>query len=590
MKTISRVWQYGARYKWYAVGTFGCAVLATLAGLVLPQATQGVIDDVIGTQDYEALLPYALFVAGAFLVRDLFNSLRIRLNNSFEQRVIFDLRSDLYNVLQRLPLPWYDNRSTGDVVTRVEGDVMDMERVLIDGIEQGLVAILQVLIVGVILFWKDAWLASLVLLPIPVLFGGGLWFTLTAHRRWAESRRATSAMNSLLVDNVQGVRQIKSYAREETEFGRFQEKASAVRRATMKVMHIWATYNPSMMFFTSLGSVIVLYFGGLQVMEGNGLTKGEFVGFLLYVGMFYEPIGRLHQLNQLFQQGRAAGDRVFEVLDTEEEPYLPNGEFLHLPKRNELKGRVTYEGVGFSYREDLPVLQGINLTVEPGQTMALVGQTGAGKSTIMSLLPRFYECSPGRITIDGVDIAKVPLAELRRHIGFVSQESFLFNGTVGDNLRFGNPSASQKDLETAALAANAHEFIAALPEGYDTHVGERGVKLSVGEKQRVSIARALLKNPPILILDEATASVDTATEQLIQSALNRLLQGRTSFVIAHRLSTIRHADQILVMRDGRLAEQGKHEELVAADGIYAHLCSVQGMELISDADFDRIYQ
>lgn len=589
MKTITRVWQYGARYKWYALGTFACAVLATLSGLVLPQATQWIIDDVITTGDVEALLPYALFVAGAFLARDIFNSLRIRLNNSFEQRVIFDLRSDLYDVLQRLPLHWYDNRSTGDVVTRVEGDVMDMERVLIDGIEQGLVAILQVLIVGVILFWKDAYLAALVLIPIPILVAGGTWFTLTAHKRWAASRKATSEMNSLLVDNVQGVRQIKSYAREETEFARFQEKASALRRAMMKLMHIWATYNPSMMFFTSLGSVIVLYFGGLQVIDGGGLSKGEFVGFLLYVGMFYEPIGRLHQLNQLFQQGRAAGDRVFEVLDVEPETYQPVGEALSLP--TPLKGKVTYENVGFSYREDLPVLHDINLTAEPGQTVALVGQTGAGKSTIMSLLLRFYEANnTGRIAIDGVDISKVPLAELRRHIGLVSQESFLFNGTVGDNLRFGSPSASHKDLETAAMAANAHEFISELPEGYDTNVGERGVKLSVGEKQRISIARALLKNPPILILDEATASVDTATEQLIQGALNRLLRGRTSFVIAHRLSTIRHADQILVMRDGRIAEHGKHDDLVAADGIYAHLCAVQGMEVINDADFERIYR
>jgi len=586
MKTISRVWRYGARYKWFAVGTFACAVIATLSGLVLPQATQWIIDDAIKPRDYGALLPLALFVAGAFLARDVFNSLRIRLNNMFEQRVIFDLRSDLYNVLQRLPLGWYDNRSTGDVVTRVEGDVQDMERVLIDGIEQGLVAVLQALIVGVILFAKNWWLALLVLLPMPVLAGGAAWFTVTAHRRWSKVRKATSAMNSLLVDNVQGVREIKSYAREQREYGRFQDKASTLRKEWIKIMHIWATYNPSMMFFTSLGSVIVLYFGGVAVINGDGLSEGEFVSFLLYVGMFYEPIGRLHQLNQLFQQGRAAGDRVFEVLDTEQEQYDPEGEPAKL---KEVTGRVVYEGVGFSYREDVEVLHGVDITAEPGQTVALVGHTGAGKSTIINLLLRFYETTKGRITIDGVNIARLPLTELRKHVGLVSQESFLFNGTVRENLRFGNPEADEEALIAAATAANAHAFIEALPEGYDTNVGERGVKLSVGEKQRISIARALLKDPPILILDEATASVDTATEQLIQTALNSLLQGRTSFVIAHRLSTIRHADQILVMRDGRVAERGRHEELLAADGIYAHLCQVQGMDLISDTDFERIY-
>ncbi|MEM1057755.1 MAG: ABC transporter ATP-binding protein [Verrucomicrobiota bacterium] len=587
MKTISRVWRYGARYKWFAIGTFACAVIATLSGLVLPQATQWIIDDAIKVGDYDALLPLALLVAGAFLARDVFNSIRIRLNNSFEQRVIFDLRSDLYDTLQRLPLGWYDNRSTGDVVTRVEGDVADMERVLIDGIEQGLVALLQAVIVGVILFLKNWWLALLTLLPMPLLAAGAAWFTFTAHRRWKKVRAATSAMNSLLVDNVQGVRQIKSYARERREFGHFQERARTLRREWMKVMHIWATYNPSMMFFTSLGSVIVLYFGGLAVMDGEGLTEGEFVSFLLYVGMFYEPIGRLHQLNQLFQQGRAAGDRVFEVLDTAAERYEPVGEPAELAK---VRGEVVYEDVGFAYREDVTVLDGINITARPGETLALVGHTGAGKSTIINLLLRFYETTRGRITIDGVDIARLPLMELRRHIGLVSQESFLFNGTVRENLLFGRPGADEEAVLAAAAAANAHGFISALPEGYDTNVGERGVKLSVGEKQRISIARALLKDPPILILDEATASVDTATEQLIQSALNQLLRGRTSFVIAHRLSTIRHADQILVMRDGQVAESGRHEELLATGGIYAHLCSVQGMDRIGDTDFERIYQ
>ena len=573
MHTIGRVWHYAKRYPWLATGTLGCAILTTLAGFVFPKATGLIIDRVIIPGRPNLLLPYVLFIAGAFFVRDLMNALRIQLNNVFEQHVIFDIRNDLYDALQRLPLRWYDQRATGDLMTRVGEDVTSMERVLIDGIEQGVVALLQMIGVGIFLFTLNIRLACWMLLPVPFLAAGALWYTLTAHRRYRIQRRATSAMNALLLDNLQGIRQIKSYAREPQEARHFAEKADDVRHGSLTVMRAWSYYNPSMAFFGSLGAVIVLYVGGLDVLRGTGFSQGDLVMFLLFVAMFYDPVGRLHQLNQLLQAGRAAGERVFEIMDAARENYDVSAAVPTRPNR--VTGQIEYQDVSFEYRDSLPVLHGVTFTAAPGETVALVGPTGAGKSTLVNLLPRFYEATAGSIRIDGRDLRDFSLSDLRSQIGVVSQESFLFNTSVLNNLKFGRPDAAREEIEAAARAAHAHEFITAFPEGYDTVVGERGVKLSVGEKQRLSIARALLKDPPILILDEATASVDTHTEQLIQEALEKLLRHRTSFVIAHRLSTVRSAHQILVLRDGQILERGNHESLLATGGLYARLCRVQ---------------
>lgn len=568
-----------------ALGTMLCAVLSTACGFAFPRLTQYVIDDVIGARRLDLMAPVMLALLGAFLLRDLFNSLRIRINNTFEQNVIFDMRREVFARLQRLPVNYFDQRASGDLMTRVIEDVNSVERVLIDGTEQGTVALLSVFGVIGFLFYANPTLAWVALIPLPLLASGAFWYTLTAHRRYRAQRLAASAMNALLMDNLQGVRQIKAYGQQAHEDERFARRADDLRQGTLGVMRVWANYSPAMSFAAALGSGLVLWIGGRMVLQGT-MKLGELVGFLFFLALFYEPIGRLHGLNQMLQAARAAGERVFDILDaTTETGGVRRSESLCLP----VSGEVVYETVHFSYATQRTVLRDVSLRARPGQMVALVGPTGAGKSTLVNLLPAFYEPTVGRITIDGQDISRISLESLRAQISVVSQEPFLFNGTVRENILYGKLNAREAELIAASRAANCHDFIARLPEGYDSRVGERGVKLSVGEKQRVSIARALLKNAPILILDEATASVDTATERLIQEALERLMTNRTSFVIAHRLSTIREADQILVLRQGQIIERGTHEELLDADGLYARLARIQNTTFIEES-FEKILE
>ena len=549
-----------------------CAVLGTVSVVVFPWLTGGVVDEVKRGGQAGRLLPLALIALATFFFQQVLNAARIYINNVFEQRVIFDLRSDLYSHIQRLPLGWFDNRATGDLMTRILEDVNSVERVLIDGIEQGVIAVLQIIVVVAVLLHYSPWLTLVALAPVPFLIAGALGYTLTAHKRYKQQRVASSAMNSLLHDNLAGIRQIKTYVREDEEHRRFNGVSNQLREATLVIMRTWSLYNPAMTFLTNAGLALVLLFGGRAVLA-HQIELGVFITVLTQVGFLYEPIRQLHSLNQLVQAGRAAGSRVFEIMDTP--PEVADEARRHEPGRSEaagIRGEVKFANVGFAYDDERPVLRNITLHATAGQTIALVGPTGAGKSTLVNLLTRFYEFDSGEIDIDGQPLKDIPRAQLRAAVGLVTQESFLFNGTVRDNLRLGKPDATDDELFAAARAAHAHGFIERMPEGLSTVVGERGVKLSVGEKQRVSIARALLKDPPILILDEATASVDTQTERAIQAALDGLMRGRTSFVIAHRLSTVRNADQILVMEHGRIVERGRHDELLALGGLYAKLC------------------
>ena len=547
---------------------FLCAAIMAGSVIIFPLVTRHITGEIIPNKQFDLFMPWVLLGLGSFFLKDALNCARIILNNHFEQRVIYDIRSDLYQKIQRLPLRWFDTRRTGDVMTRVVEDVTAMERILIDGIELGLISVIQILAVGITMYWMNASVAAWATLPVPFLMLGAWIYTRDARDRYKQQRESASDLNALLHDNIAGIRQIKAYAAEKEEHLHFNRLSNAMRRATLRVMKWWAFYSPGMSFLNMIGYVLVLGFGGYAVMTGE-MKLPDLLAFFLLLSLFYEPVSKLHQLNQMALSSRAAADRVFEILDSEDEPEAASGAPLAQP----VTGDVVFNDVSFAYDEDQPTLHNVSLQATRGQTIALAGSTGAGKSTIVNLLCRFYEYDSGSISIDGQELNTLAKNSLRASIGYVTQEAFLFNGTVRENLALADRNASDDDLWKALEAARAADFVRELPEQLETNVGERGVKLSGGEKQRLSIARALLKDPPILLLDEATASVDNQTELLIQQALDELMKNRTSIVVAHRLSTIQNADKIYVFGKGRLIEEGTYEELLENDGPFAELAS-----------------
>jgi len=571
MKTFWRLLLYIKPYRGKLVAAFMLAAGVTVLGLLPPYMVKIIIDDVIIQKDLRLFTVIIVILFLVYILRSIFISFRIVMDNKVQQGLIFDLRNHVYHCLQRLSLSYFEVRDTGKIVSRIINDVESLQAIVTAGLVTLFVAFITFIGSLVILVTINLKLTLVAMVPVPFLAFLIFRFSGKAHRSYRQVRRKIAKVTSILQENIFGIREIKTFTQEEYEKKKFSIQGKGYLRSNMRIAKLWSIYYPLILFVSSLGTVLVLWFGGGEVIAGV-LSIGSLVAFYGYLGLFYQPIDQLNQVNNIFQHARAAGERVFDIIDAIPEVEEPR-DVISLS--SPVKGAVEFNNVCFSYNEKEQVIEDINLKVEPGEKIAIVGPSGSGKTTLISLIPRFYDVSKGSITIDGYDIKKLKLTYLREQIAIVLQEPFLFNESLRKNIGFSKGEASKEEIVAAAKNANADEFINKFPNGYETKAGERGNNLSLGQKQRVSIARAILKDPSILILDEATSSVDTEVEALIQEALEHLMENRTSFIIAHRLSTIRNVDRIVVMDKGRIVELGTHWELLRKRGLYSQLYRVQ---------------
>ena len=572
-KIIRRVSTYLFEHKVLFFITLLLAFIITILSVLVPSAIQKVLDQIFsnGLSNPKIFINGILLIGGLFLSKEIFNCLRIRVNNKLEQKVILKIRKALHNKLLDLPINFYDRRKSGDIASRVVEDVQNVERAILDGTEQGVIAVLTLFGITIMMFIQEPRLAILVFLPLPVLILMAFRYSKISKKNWKAVRESSGNLNSLLVEDIQGNRLIHSFDLKKREKSRFLICSKELEERSLKAMYRWSIQGPSASFTSSLGILAVVGMGAYLLETDPSFTKGQFFAFLLYANMFYEPVRQLVSINNMISAGKASGERVFEILDEEifiKNPSLP----LTFPKKN---CSIEFTNVTFSYDNRLPLVKNLNFSLPNGTTTALVGPTGSGKSTIANLILRYYDVESGIVSIGNSNVKDFTLSDLRKNIGIVSQDPFLFDTTVLENLLLAYPQSNEEDVINALKTANAWKFVKQLPDGLNTLIGERGVRLSMGEKQRITLARAILKSSPILILDEATSSVDVETERQIQVALSQIIQKQTTLIIAHRLSTIREADQIIFLEKGEIKEQGSHKDLISLNGYYANYCKHQ---------------
>lgn len=573
MAILKRILRLTFRFPLQSMLSLVMAVACTGLVLVLPGVTMQFIDVIIGKNRPDLIIPTAAIGIGAILLRQGLFTLRTYYNNILELRLTHIIRVELYDKLQRLPVKWFDSNSSGEIMSRVANDVPTTNRIIIEGVDQALAAILQFLIVMGYMFWHSWQLTLVTLIPLPFIAILTTWWSRRSEPMWRESSEATSALNAILHDNLSGIRQIKAYTVEPQALETFDKASRKVGEKTMTVMRGQSLVWPGVSFIAESGIILMVAFGSWAALRGGitpGIAKiepGVVVSFLVAWGFLFDPISRINTLAQTFTRGIVSAERVFKILDTPDETNLTEG-----ARPEKMTGHVRFESVSFSYSAEAPTIDGLTLEALPGETIALVGATGAGKSTVLNLLTRFYDPTSGHVLIDGIPLDTISKEWLRDQLGYVTQESFLFNTSLRENLQLAKQDASDEEIWAALEAANAAEFVRSSADGLGTIAGERGSRFSGGEKQRLSIARALLKNPPLLLLDEATSALDNKTERLVQEALENLRSDRTCFVIAHRLSTVQKADRICVLHHGKLIEQGTHAELIRLGGSYAKLC------------------
>ena len=570
MKGYLRLLSYIKPYKQRLIEAVVCIVVAAAANLYLPWVIKDMIDKVLAARDMDMLNLICVGIVVIFFVRGIFYYGQGYLVSYIGQRVIVDVRDVLFRKLQRLPISFFDRHQTGEVMSYISNDVAALQSALVERMVEMMTEsaiFFGSLVMMVLLDWK---LSILTLITVPLVGLAMDIFGKKVRSAGAVIQARMSDITALMQESISSERVVKSFVREEFEIDRFHTQNELNFRAVMKDAQLSSLLTPTVEFLAALAVTVIIWFGGKEVVDGV-ITAGTLVAFLTYAVNLANPVKRLSRIYAQIQKAMAGADRVFALLDMEETVTSAPGAKTLPP----VEGRVCFSDVSFSYREDVPALTDLTFTAEPGQMIAFVGPSGAGKSTVTNLIPRFYDVTGGSITVDGYDVRDVTTESLRSQIGIVPQETVLFSATVRENIRYGRLNATDAEIEAAAKSANAHDFIMALPEGYDTEFGERGANLSGGQRQRIAIARAILKDPRILILDEATSALDTESEKVVQAALDRLMVGRTSFVIAHRLSTIIGADRIYVLDGGRVREQGTHEELLAAGGLYAGLYQIQ---------------